>query len=158
MSGGSDINGFRGLVDYGIDLKLESYEEEEYYIVEMCAYFNEESDFKAYLSGDRSFEVELDRSTPIMEVIVKDSGDRSFEIELDANSPLMEVIIRDSTLSILPYTDECFEAFTIMLGFIAKNHERIVSELRYEDPHRIEDPENLNLPEEDDDSDDYEWI
>ena len=135
MSGGSDINGFRGLVDYGIDLKLESYEEEEYYIVEMCAYFNEESDFKAYLSGDRSF-----------------------EIELDANSPLMEVIIRDSTLSILPYTDECFEAFTIMLGFIAKNHERIVSELRYEDPHRIEDPENLNLPEEDDDSDDYEWI
>ena len=47
MSGDSISSGIKGVLDYGIDLKLESYEEENYYILQMCEYFNEETEFKA---------------------------------------------------------------------------------------------------------------
>jgi len=136
-------SGIQGVLDYGIDLKLESIEEETYYIIRMCDFFNEESEFKAYLSGDRSFEVEKDR-----------------------DSPILEVIINDSKLIILPYTEEIFEPFTLVLSFIAKYHESLISELREKQVHRIETPSELNKrinneeeDEEDPNSDDdFEWI
>ena len=124
-------------MDYGIDLKLESFEEENYYITQMCDYFNDKTDFKAYLSGDRSFEVEYDRETPILEVIIKDSH-----------------------LTILPYVEDIFEVFTLILGFIAKNHQDIIAELRGTTDHLIQDPSDVGSETtgEEDSSDDYEWI
>ena len=140
---GSSIIG--GIIDYGIDLKLESLEEEIYYISEMCEYFNTETQYRAYLSTEGSFEVELDKDNVIT-----------------------EVIIRDSTLLMLPYSDEFFEVFTIVLSFIAKEHQRIIEELRPTVFHKILDPsevstknsEDLNDQEEEEPSsdDDYEWI
>ena len=135
-------SGIKGLLDYGIDLKLESYEEEVFYISQMCDYFNNETSFKAYLSGEKSFEIELDRETPIMEVIVT-----------------------DSLLSIVPYTEEIFEVFTLILGFIAKKHQSLLEDFRGIDYHKIESLEDLEKTSqeeteenEEDDSDDYEWI
>ena len=136
-------SGVKGFLDYGIDLKLESYEEENYYITQMCEYFNKQSSFKAYLSGDKSFEIELDRDTPIM-----------------------EVMIRDSILSIVPYTDDIFETFTLILGFIAKKHKDIIKEFRGNDFHKIEsvkeisgvDDDKTDEEEEPSDDDDFEWI
>ena len=91
--------GMKGFLDYGIDLKLESIEEETYYINQMCDYFNKSSSYKAYVTGDRSFEIELDR-----------------------NTPMMEVLIRESVLYVVPYTDDIFDVFVLVLGFIAKKH------------------------------------
>ena len=136
MSGDSISSGIKSVLDYGIDLKLESYEEENYYILQMCEFFNEKTDFKAYLSGDRSFDIELDK-----------------------DSPIMEVVIKDSCLTILPYSDDIFEVFTLILGFIAKRHTSIVSEFRDPGKHKIQSPNDVGNQEvEEDSSDDYEWI
>ena len=138
MSDNFTSSGIKGILDYGIDLKLESEDEEIYYVSRMCEYFNEESDFKAYLSGDRSFEVELDRSTPIM-----------------------EVTIMSSILRIMPYTDDVFEAFAVMLAFIAKKNTDIILELRGEEVFKIENVDEVNnykSEEESSSDDDYEWI
>jgi|9_EtaG_2_1085328.scaffolds.fasta_scaffold07114_7 hypothetical protein len=134
----SNSSGLTSILEYGIDLKLESVEEETYYISKMCDYFNTESDFRSYLSGDRSF-----------------------EIEQDINTPLAEIFINDSILGILPYSEDIFGVFTVMLGFIAKYHEEILSDLRIYEVHKIESPDKLNElddPEEPSSDDDYEWI
>jgi hypothetical protein len=142
-SSGSSILG--GIIDYGIDLKLESLEEEFYYISEMCDYFNTKTEFRAYLSGEGSLEVEFDKDNVITEVLVK-----------------------NSTLLMLPYSDDFFEVFTLVLSFIAKEHQRIIEELRPSELHKIQDPKeigkaknvkNQEEPEEESSSDDdYEWI
>ncbi len=130
-------SGIANTLEYGIDLKLDSVDEEIFYISRMCEYFNDKTDFRAYLSGEGSF-----------------------EIELDSSSPIMEVIIRDSVLYMIPYSDDLFEPFTIILGFIAKKHLEIVSEFRGLEIHKIESVDQVNSPDEDDsdDDDDYEWI
>ncbi len=132
-------SGIGNMLDYGIDLKLESIEEELYYISQMCDYFNEETDFRAYLSGEVSFEIETDK-----------------------DNVLLEVIIKNSTLLILPYSDEFFEVFTLILAFIAREHERIIKDLRCStSEHKIQTPEEIkDVANEEDASseDDYEWI
>jgi hypothetical protein len=140
-------SGIKGILDYGIDLKLESEEEETYYTSRMCEYFNENSEFKAYLSGERSFEVELDQMTPIM-----------------------EVTIMSSMLTIMPYSEDIFEAFAVMLAFIAKKHQEIITEFRGDEHSLIESLNEVNqiknaeqtdekeIEEEPSSDDDYEWI
>jgi len=138
MSNDFTDSGIKSMLDYGIDLKLESEDEEIYYTSRMCEYFNEESDFKAYLSGERSFEVEIDRI-----------------------SPVMEITIMNSILTITPYTEDIFEAFSVMLAFIAKKHREIVSDIRDTMPFKIESLEEINKEKEIEDpssDDDYEWI
>jgi len=135
MSSDSISSGIQGVLNQGIDLKLESYEEENHYILQMCEFFNEETDFRAYLSGDRSFDVELDKDTPIL-----------------------EVIIRESCLTILPYSEDIFEVFTLILGFIAKRHMNIVREFRETGGHKIQSPSDVGSEDNEEDSDDYEWI
>jgi len=138
-------SGIGAALEYGIDLQLDSPIEEQYYTEKMCEYFNYSTDFKAYSSGESSFEIEFDK-----------------------NSPIMEVVIRDSVLYMIPYVEDIFEIFTLVLNFIAKKHRDIVSEFRgTEEMHKIESLENFEseqkeLPvpvsEDDDDDDDYEWI
>ena len=139
MSSDSIDGGLRSFLDNGIDLKLESSEEEDYYINQMCEYFNNESNYKAYIAGDKSFEIEKNRNTPIM-----------------------EIIIRDSILYVVPYSDDIFEAFTLVLGFIAKKHLNILDEFRSSDIRKIESPSEVNesniATDDDTDDDDYEWI
>ena len=141
MSGDFVDGGIKSFLDNGIDLKLESSEEEDYYINQMCEYFNNESNYKAYIAGNKSFEIEKNRNTPIM-----------------------EIIIRDSILYVVPYADDIFEAFTLVLGFIAKKHLDILNEFRGSDIHKIESPSEVNESnvatdeDSDPDDDDYEWI
>ena len=135
--------GVANTLEYGIDLKLESAEEESFYISRMCDYFNDKTDFQAYLSGEASFDIELDRSSPIMEVIIK-----------------------ESILYMVPYSEDIFEVFTIILGFIAKKHLEVLSNFRGLEIHKIESVDQVNLSgleeqkkdDEDDNDDDYEWI
>ena len=73
----------------------------------------------------------------------------------------MEVIVKDSILSILPYTEDIFEPFAMILSFIALKHESIIREFRGADISKIESPDDLeskNIEHEEDSSDDYEWI
>ena len=74
----------------------------------------------------------------------------------------MEVIIRDSVLYVIPYLDDIFEPFTMVLGFIAKKHLNILHEFRGNDFHKIESPSEVNesniATDGDSDDDDYEWI
>jgi hypothetical protein len=144
MSKGKSSSGVQGVLDYGIDLKLESEEEEIYYISQMCDFFNEQTDFRAYLSGDRTFEIELDRSTL-----------------------LMEVSIYDSILSIIPYTEDILEVFALILKFIATYHQSIVDEFRPTMGHRIQSPSEVTKTnketldekgDEEESSEDWEWI
>ena len=130
-------SGIGNALEYGIDLKLESKEEELYYVSRLCEYFNDETDFKAYSSGESCIEVEFDR-----------------------NSPVMEVLIRDSVLYMIPYSEDIFEVFTLILSFIAKKHLEVVSELRLGlEAHKIESLNDFESQEpDDDDDDDYEWI
>ena len=131
-------SGIANALEYGIDLKLESKEEEEYYISRLCDFFNDETDYKSYSSGETSIEIELDR-----------------------NSVILEVLIRDSILYMIPYSEDMFEAFTLILSFIAKYHIDVVSEMRDGfEVHKIESLNNFTTEEndEDDDDDDYEWI
>ena len=71
----------------------------------------------------------------------------------------------------IPYAEDIFEIFTLVLNFIAKKHLEVVSEFRgTSEMHTIESlkkfkSEEMNTtdtPEdkkdEDDDDDDYEWI
>ena len=72
----------------------------------------------------------------------------------------MEVTINDSILNIMPYTEDFFEAFMVVLTFIAREHTALILELRGQDVHRIESPQDVNklIKEEEDSDDDYEWI
>lgn len=134
-------SGFGNALEYGIDLKLDSREEEVYYVEKLCEWFNENTDYKAYLSGEASAEIEFDRK-----------------------SPIMEVIIQDSTLFMLPYAEDIFEIFTLVLTFIAKKHLDVIGELREGiEIHKIESLNSFTKDkivenDEDDDDDDYEWI
>jgi len=134
-------SGIGSALEYGIDLKLESKEEELYYASRLCEWFNESTDFKAYSSGESSFEIEFDRS-----------------------SPVLEVLIRDSVLYMIPYAEDIFEVFTLVLSFIAKKHMDVVNEMRgYAEEHKIESLGKFEIKEnteddDDDDDDDYEWI
>ena len=63
----------------------------------------------------------------------------------------------------IPYSEDIFEAFTIILSFIAKNHLEVVSGFRGLEVHKIESVDQIISPgleeqDKDDDDDDYEWI
>ena len=133
-------SGIANALEYGIDLKLESLEEEMHYASRLCDFFNDETDFKAYSTGESSI-----------------------EIESSTNSVLLEVLIRDSVLYMIPYSEDMFEAFTLILTFIAKYHLDVVSEMRDGfEFHKIESLNSFESIEEEDeeesDDDDFEWI
>ena len=130
----------------GIALKLESKEEEEYYIIKMQEYFEEETDFPAYLRGKNTLEIE----------------DSSMQLA-------MELMIQESTLYLLPYSPDVLEIFTEVLKFIANNHTKIISGFRGSEEIKIESPTDINkiteheeekqqYEEGSSDDDDFEWI
>tara|TARA_R110000824_G_scaffold236450_4_gene425150 strand:+ start:580 stop:1026 length:447 start_codon:yes stop_codon:yes gene_type:complete len=133
----------------GIQLNLETIEEEQHYILKMLEYFEDETSFTAYLKKDRSIEIE----TPDMTLA-------------------MEVHIVNSTLFMIPYIQDVFEIFTEVLKFISSKHLEIITEVRGSEENIIENPADLNsrlvkevdetdekeTKEEPDSDDDFEWI
>jgi hypothetical protein len=130
----------------GINLNLESVEEEQYYTLKMLEFFEDKTDFPAYLRGDRVIEVE----------------NRDMDLAL-------ELRISESTLYLLPYTEDVFEVFTEVLKFISSRHVQIMKEFRGIEETKIQSPDEVNqinnektdeknIEEDSSSDDDYEWI
>jgi len=125
----------------GINLKLESIEEEQHYIIKMLEYFEAETKFTIYLRKDKVLEIE----------------NSNLEISL-------EVYIANSTLYMIPYVDNIFDVFTEILRFISRCHEGIVREFRGLEESKIESVNEVNgvkddkTEEEPSSDDDFEWI
>jgi len=135
----------KGILLNGINLSLESIEEEQHYIYKMLEYFEEETDFTSYLRKDKVLEIE----------------NSNYEIAL-------EVYIVNSTLFMVPYTDNVFDIFTEILRFISRCHESIVRDFRGLEEFKIEsigkvngiknEKEEEESAEEPASDDDFEWI
>jgi hypothetical protein len=131
----------------GINLNLESMEEEQYYIHKILEYFEDKTSFPAYLRGDRVIEIENN------------------EMNL-----ALELRISESTLYLLPYSDDAFEVFTEVLKFISTRHVEIMKEFRGFEETKIQSPNEVNelndeetdektfQEEESSSDDDFEWI
>jgi hypothetical protein len=139
-------SGIKNILLNGINLNLESIEEEQNYIQKMQVYFEEETEFTAYLKKDDSLEVETE------------------EMQLG-----MQIHIVNSTLYMVPYIQDVFEIFAEVLKFISSKHMEVVREFRGTEEIKIESPEDLykvknentnekETEEESSDDDDYEWI
>ena len=133
----------KGILKNGINLYLETIEEEQYYTLKLLRYFEEETEFTAYLSKGNSIEIE--------------------NLEMQIAS---ELLISNSTLYFVPYVSDIFDIFTEVLKFIAYNHETIMTEFRGVEVTKIQSIKELNRvqdekteeKEEESSDDDFEWI
>ena len=141
----------KSILTNGIALNLESEEEEDFYIMKMQEYFEEETEYPAYLRKGKVLEIE------------------SLDMQI-----AMEVTIQHSTLYILPYSQDIFEVFAEILKFISSSHMKLLQEFRGVEEIKIEsiteiankkvenekNEEKLQEePEEESSSDDdYDWI
>lgn len=144
MSNDIISSGIKNILLNGIDLNLESPEEEQHYMINLKAFFEEETEFTAYLSKDGTLEVE----TP--------------EMQLG-----MQIHIINSTLFMVPYVQDVFEIFTEVLKFIANKHQQVIREFRGFEETKIQSIKEINnldhakqkeTEEESSSDDDYEWI
>jgi len=143
-------SGITNILLNGINLKLESLEEEQHYIAKMLEYFEDKTDFLAYLRGDRIIEIENENMILTL-----------------------ELRIYESVLYLIPHmdTDEIFEIFTEVLKFISSKHTEVMNECRGTEETKIESPDEVNriennqktdeketTREEPNSDDDFEWI
>ena len=136
-------SGIKNILVNGINLNLESLEEEQHYLIKMCAYFEEETEFTAYLKKDGGLDVE------------------TVEMQLG-----MQIHIIDSTLFMVPYVQDVFEIFTEVLKFISTKHKEVMQEFRGHEEIKIQSIQELNRIEDDkteekeepSSDDDFEWI
>ena len=135
----------KGILKNGINLYLETIEEEQHYTLKLLQYFEEETEFPTYLRQGHLIEIE------------------NLEMQIAA-----ELLISNSTLYFVPYVSDIFDIFTEVLKFIAYNHERIMIEFRGTEETRIQSIKELNRvrdektdekeKEEESSDDDFEWI
>ena len=140
-------NSIIDILKNGINLRLESIEEEEHYIIKMQEYFETETEIGTYLRKDNVLEIE----------------NSNHDVEI-------EVYILNSTLFMVPYVQNIFESFSEVLRFISRCHEGIIRDFRgleefkiqsIEDVNRVENEKQKEIEQEDEDpssDDDYEWI
>ena len=134
----------KNLLEYGIQLHLESPEEEQYYIQKLFEYVDVKTEFTPYLRRDISIEIE------------------DTELQLVA-----ELLVTQGTLYFVPYQSDIFSVFTETLKFISGYHESIVREFRGLEEIKIQSIDQVNKAyekteeideEESSSDDDYEWI
>ena len=146
MSGGDFISmSIKNILENGINLHLESLEEEQHYVLKLFEYFDVKTEFTPYLRSEMAVEIE----GPDLQLIV-------------------EILVTQSTLFFVPYKSDVFDVFTEVLKFIAADHEKIIREFRGIEETKIESIEQLNrlkdektedqVEEESSSDDDYEWI
>tara|TARA_Y100001938_G_C7870229_1_gene319924 strand:+ start:114 stop:563 length:450 start_codon:yes stop_codon:yes gene_type:complete len=139
----------KGILLNGINLSLESIEEEQHYILKLLEFFEAETKFTAYLKKDAT----------------------ALEVETPELNLAMEIHIIDSVLFMVPFASDVFEVFAEVLRFISNNHEKIIREFRGIEENKIESITELNerikngttekkeqTEEEPSSDDDYEWI
>tara|TARA_B100000700_G_scaffold305934_1_gene380584 strand:+ start:1273 stop:1713 length:441 start_codon:yes stop_codon:yes gene_type:complete len=135
----------KNILQNGIQLHLETIEEEQFYLSKLFEYMEEETEFTPYLRGEASIEVE------------------SADMQLMA-----ELIVSQSTLFFVPYNNKVFDVFTEVLKFIAGNHEDVIREFRGIEVNKIQTIEDMKeeglyeetaeTEEESSSDDDFEWI
>ena len=121
---------FSNLLNFGINLNLNSEKENLYYAQRFAAWMMQQEDFDAHLASDKDIEV-------------------YFSAEL-----VMMVKIANSTLSIEPVTESCFDAVLMVLKFVSERHEQIMKE--FKKLSTIET--SVDVDEDEDSEDDLEWI
>tara|TARA_B100000686_G_scaffold352550_1_gene454909 strand:+ start:167 stop:610 length:444 start_codon:yes stop_codon:yes gene_type:complete len=137
----------KGILLNGINLSLESIEEEQHYILKLLEFFEAETKFTAYIKKNAA----------------------ALEVETPELNLAMEIHIVDSVLFMVPFANNVFEVFAEVLRFISNNHEKIIREFRGIEENKIESITELNErikngpskeqeEEEPSSDDDYEWI
>ena len=123
---------FSNLLNFGVNLKLDSEEETKFYALSLSAWLMQQEDFDAALMSDEKIEV-------------------YYFAEL-----VMAVEIKDSTLTLEPITESCFEAVMMILKFISERHELTRKEFTKLSIREVnlEEPES----EEQDSEEESEWI
>ena len=101
------INGISNLMNFGIDLKLQSYEAEAFYCEALRQWFEKEKDYYAEPVTDREFTLNLGFGT------------------------IASVFIEDSVLRMKPYEDDPYEVLICLLEFIADNHHKTIEVYNY---------------------------
>jgi len=148
MSNDDFITGsIRTILLNGINLYLESEEEEQHYIIKLFEYLDVETEFPTYLRKGHILEIE----NLTMQVAV-------------------EIMITNSTLYFVPYINDVFDIFTEILKFIAHKHQAVITEFRGAESMTIESLKELKkvqnektdeikkTEEEPSSDDDFEWI
>ena len=140
-------SGIKNILMNGINLNLESVEEEQHYLLKLLEYFDEETEFTAYLRNDGTLDIETK------------------EMQLG-----MQIQIINSTLYMVPYQQGVFEIFTSVLQFISSKHREVVMDFRGQEENKIQSIEQIRdekenyhekteeIEEESSSDDDYEWI
>ena len=120
------------LLNFGVNLKLDSEEENKFYALSFSAWMMQQEDFDAALMSDEKIEI-------------------YYFSEL-----VMAVEIKDSTLTLEPITESCFEAVMMVLKFVSEQHEFTRNEFTKLSIREVNLEEAES--EEQDSEEDSEWI
>ena len=124
------------LLNFGINLDLESEEE--------CFYYTQ--CFADWIAGQENYDANMISDTEV-------------EVYFHTEMVIM-VIIENSTLVLDPASESCFEAVLAILRFVTERHDEIKKEFTKLN-NSIEDEESYNesgVDEEDNSEEESEWI
>tara|TARA_R100000388_G_C7150116_1_gene114131 strand:+ start:90 stop:581 length:492 start_codon:yes stop_codon:yes gene_type:complete len=122
----------KNLLNFGVNLKLDSEEENRFYALSFSAWMMQQEDFDSAMISDEKIEI-------------------YYYAEL-----VMVVEIKNSTLTLEPITESCFEAVMMVLKFISERHELTRNEYSRLSIREVNLEEQES--EEQDSEDESEWI
>lgn len=128
------------LNNFGIDLKLEEYEDEVFYASAIKEWFILNCEYEVYTIDEREFGVELEGEN------------------------IATIYIQNSVLAIRPIGENPYGVLLDVLEFVAQCHKKTVAaleklkELTFEEEDFAEDVIEETDPASEEDSDDWEWI
>jgi hypothetical protein len=133
------MKGIKDILAHGINLELESFEEEQAYFE---LFVNWYSDNTIYYC------------TPL--------DNNSCMIETKKGAPLAEVTIESSSLNIIPHHEDLFEIITEILRFVAREHQEFITNFRGREAQSMisspADVKNQPLHRREEESSEDEWL
>lgn len=133
------MKGIKDILNHGINLGLQSPEEEEEYLQVFMDWYTDSTSYFCF---------EMDNN--------------SCMIETKKGQPLAEIYIDNSILKIVPHEQDLFGVITEILRFVAKEHQKFLDNFRgYEAASRITKPSEINsklLDSEEEISTEDEWL
>ena len=123
---------FSNLLNFGINLNLNSEKENLYYAQCFAAWMMQQEDVDATMLNDE-------------------------DIEIYSHAELtMIVTIKDSTLTLKPITESCFDAVLMILRFVSEMHDDTKKEFKKLNTVKMDLVEEAH--DDEDSEDDLEWI
>jgi len=129
----TDKDTLSNLLNFGVNLKLDSDEENKFYALSLSAWLMQQEDFDSAMMSDEVIEV-------------------YYYAEL-----VMTVKIKNSTLTLKPIAESCFEAVMMVLKFISERHELTRNEFTKLSIREV-DLEKSENDEQDSEEEESEWI